>query len=107
MIREDSKRFYRELGKKTFQIDKPPDIGEVKKFWQNILEQEVKHNEDTQWIKDQDEELHQINQMEVEGPHSWKNLGATSPEQLTGNHLGLTDSPSSGSNSSRASTNPW
>ena len=30
MFREDSKRFYRELGKK---IEKPPDIGEVKKFW--------------------------------------------------------------------------
>ena len=48
MFREDSKRFYRELGKKTIQIEKPPDIGEVKKFWQNILEQEVKHNEDAQ-----------------------------------------------------------
>ena len=52
MFGVDSKRFYRELGKKTFQIEKPPDIGEVKKFWQNILEQEVKHNEDAQWIKD-------------------------------------------------------
>ena len=30
MFREDSKRFYRELGKKTFQIEKPPDIGEVR-----------------------------------------------------------------------------
>ena len=61
-------RFYRDLGKKTFQTEKPPDIGEVKKFWQNVLEQEVKHNEDAQWIKDQKEELQQINQME------WKNL---------------------------------
>ena len=68
MFREDSKRFYRELGKKTIQIDKPPDIGEVKRFWQNILEQEVKHNEDAQWINDQEEELQQINQME------WKDL---------------------------------
>ena len=68
MFREDSKRFYRELGKKTIKIEKPPDIGEVKKFWQNILEQEVKHNEDAQWIKDQEEELPQINQME------WKDL---------------------------------
>ena len=47
---------------------KLPDIGEVKKFWQNILKQEVKHNEDAQWIKDQEEELQQINQME------WKDL---------------------------------
>ena len=57
IFREDSKGFYRELGKKTIQIDKPPDIGEVKKFWQNILEQEIKHNEHAQWIKDQEEEL--------------------------------------------------
>ena len=64
MFREDSKRFCRELGKKTIQIEKPSDIGVVKNFWQNILEQEVKHNEDVQWIKDQEEELQQINQME-------------------------------------------
>ena len=63
-----AKRFYRELGKKTIQTEKLPDIGEVKKFWWNILEQEVKHNEDAQWIKDQEEELQQINQME------WKDL---------------------------------
>ena len=57
-----------ELGKKTVQTEKPPDIGEVKNFWQNILELEVKHNEDAQWIKDQVEGLQQINQME------WKDL---------------------------------
>ena len=68
MFRENSMRFYRELGKKTIQIEKPPDIGEVKKFWQNILEQEVKHNKHAQWIKDQEEELQQIKQME------WKDL---------------------------------
>ena len=53
MFREDARRFYRELGKKTIKIQKPPDIGEVKKFWQNILEQEISHHEDAQWIKDQ------------------------------------------------------
>ena len=68
MFWEDSTRFYRELGKKTIQIEKPPDIGEVKKVWQNILEQMVKCNDDAQWIKDQEEELQQINQME------WKDL---------------------------------
>ena len=67
MFREDA-RFYRELGKKTIQTGKPPDIGEAKKFWQNILELEVKQNEDTQWTKDQEEQLQQINQME------WKDL---------------------------------
>ena len=64
MFREDSKRFYKELGKKTIQIEKPPGLGGIKKFWQNILEQEVKHNEDAIWIKDQEKELQQINQIE-------------------------------------------
>ena len=32
MFREDAKRSYRELGKKTIQTEKPPDIGEVKTF---------------------------------------------------------------------------
>ena len=68
MFREYSKRFYRELGKKTIQIEKPPDIGDVKKFWQNTLEQEVKHIENGQWINDQEKELQEINQME------WKDL---------------------------------
>ena len=70
MFREDAKRFYRELGKKTIKIQKPPDIGEVKKFWQNILEQEISHHEDAQWIKNQQEELKDINQME------WKDFTA-------------------------------
>ena len=35
----------------------------MKKFWQNILVQEVNHNENAQWIKDQQEELKDINQM--------------------------------------------
>ena len=48
MFREDAKRFYRELGKKTIQTEKPPDIREVKKVWQNILQQEIKHNKDAQ-----------------------------------------------------------
>ena len=64
MFREDSKRLYRELGKKTIQTEKPPDKGEVRKFWQNILEQEVKHNKDAHRIKDQEKELQEINQME-------------------------------------------
>ena len=64
MFKEDAKRLYKQLGKKTIQTEKLPDIEEVKKLWQNILEQEVKHNEDAQWIKDQEEELQQINQIE-------------------------------------------
>ena len=106
MFREDAKRFYRELGKKTIKIQKPPDIGEVKKFWQNILEQEISHHEDAQWIKDQQEDLKDINQMEwkyftveelrvnITRAANWKSPG---PDKL----------PTSGSSSSLASIHPW
>ena len=67
MFREDAKRFYRKLGKKMIHIEKPSNIREVKKFWQNILVQEVKYNVGAQWIKDK-EELKDVKQME------WKEL---------------------------------
>ena len=70
MFREDSKRFYRELGEKTIQIEKLPNIREVKKFWQDILEQEVKHNEDAQWINDPGGRTAANQPDGVEGPHS-------------------------------------
>ena len=70
MFREDSKGFYREPGKKTIQIEKPPDIGEVKKFWQNILEQEVKHNEDAPMDQGPGGRAEANQPDGVEGPHS-------------------------------------
>ena len=92
MFREDAKRFYRELGKKTIS-----DMRR-KKF---ILEQEISHHEDAQWMKDQQEELKDINQME------WKDftveeLRVNITRQPTGS-LDQTNSPTSGSSSSLAS----
>ena len=46
MFREDDKRIYHVYGKKTIQIEKLSYIGDVKRLWQNILKQEVKHSED-------------------------------------------------------------
>ena len=107
MFREDSKRFYRELGKMTIQIEKPPDIREVKKF----LAEHTGSGGQTQWGCSIDKwpgGRNAANQPDgVEGPHSWRTQGSTWPEQPTRNHLDLTDSPTSGSSSWRASTNPW
>ena len=66
MFRDDAKRFYRELGKKTIKIETPPDLAETKKFWQNILEQDINHNEDAEWLKEQEEELKNLKEMEWE-----------------------------------------
>ena len=43
-----------------------PDPQETRQFWQNILKQEVGHNENAQWIKEKEEELKELIQMEWE-----------------------------------------
>ena len=63
-LKEYAKKFYRELGKQNIQTKKPPDPQETKLFWQNIVEQEVEHNENAQWIKEQEQELKMLIQME-------------------------------------------
>lgn len=66
MFRDDAKKFYRELGKKNIQIQRPPDSTETKQFWQNILEDEAEYNKDAQWIKDQEKEHDDLQQMKWE-----------------------------------------
>ena len=80
-------------------------IREVKKFWQNILEWEVNHNENAQWIKDQ-QELKDINQMGRKDIIV-EELRVKIPKQPTGSHLDQTNFPTSGLSSSEASMNPW
>ena len=50
MFREDANRFYRELG--NIQIERHLELQEAKQFWQNILKQEIEHNENGQWIRE-------------------------------------------------------
>jgi len=45
--KEDSKKFYRELGKKKIDVDEPPQPEEVVDFWSNIWEKEKSHNKDS------------------------------------------------------------
>ena len=68
IFKEDAKKFYRSLGKKNIEVEKPPDAEENKQFWQNILEEEVIHNENAEWIKDQEGELNDLEEME------WKEI---------------------------------
>ena len=53
-FKEDTKRFYRELGKKSIVVKEPPEIREVKEFWSKIWEDNKFHNSEAQWIKDQE-----------------------------------------------------
>ena len=53
-FKDDTKEFYRELGKKNIQIVKPPYLQEAKKFLQ---EHEVELNKQAQWIIQQKQKL--------------------------------------------------
>ena len=41
---ENATKFYRELGKKTIEINEPPKIDEVESFWGNIWEKQKSYN---------------------------------------------------------------
>ena len=51
MFKENTKRFYRELGKKTTEIHEPPGKEALENFWASIWEKEKRHNERAEWIK--------------------------------------------------------
>jgi len=51
-FKEDTKRFYRKLGKKSIEVKEPPEIREVEEFWSKIWEDNKSHNIEAQWIKD-------------------------------------------------------
>ena len=53
-FKEDTKRFYCELGKKSIEVKEPPEICEVEEFWSKIWEDNKSHNSEAQWIKDQE-----------------------------------------------------
>ena len=51
MFKENTKRFHRELGKKTTEIHEPPGKEVLENFWASIWEKEKRHNERAEWIK--------------------------------------------------------
>ena len=65
-MKEDAKKFYRELEKQNIQTEKPQDLLKTKQFWQNILEQEMEHNESAQLVKEQEQDLKELIQLELE-----------------------------------------
>ena len=48
--RENAKKFYRELGKKSIEINEPPKIDEVESFWGNLWEKQKSYNKNATWL---------------------------------------------------------
>ena len=54
IFEEDAKRFYRELGRKSIEINEPPEMQEVENFWSKLWKGVRTHNSSASWIKDQE-----------------------------------------------------
>ena len=62
LYKENTKKFYRDLGKKKIEVQTPPEKEDVEIFWSNIWERKKSHNENTEWIK----QIEQANQLTPE-----------------------------------------
>lgn len=67
-FKNDAKRFYREMTSNQIKVTDPPDKEGIEKFWKGILEKEVSHNSEANWISDEEALYNEINQLE------WKEL---------------------------------
>ena len=45
MFKEDTKKFYRNLGMKTIEAREPPSIAETETYWKSVWGEEAQHNE--------------------------------------------------------------
>lgn len=64
LFKENAKKFYRNLGKKTVEIKEPPNMVEVETFWSNIWEKPKFYNREAVWINKIENELSNKNQQE-------------------------------------------
>ena len=55
LFKDNAKQFYREIGKKQIDVTDPPILTEIEDFWSRIWENEKVHNEEAEWIRDQEE----------------------------------------------------
>ena len=45
MIKEDTKKFYRNLGMKNIEAREPPCMAEAEMYWKSLWGEEAQHNE--------------------------------------------------------------
>ena len=54
LFKENTKKFYRELGKKKIDIDEPPKLKEIEDVWIKVWKDEKQYNETAEWIKQEE-----------------------------------------------------
>ena len=51
MFKEDTKKFYRNLGIKNIEAGEPPSLAEAETYWKSQRGEEAQHNERAEWIR--------------------------------------------------------
>ena len=51
MFKEDTKKFYRNLGMKNTVAREPPSMAEAETYWKSLWGEEAQHNETAEWIR--------------------------------------------------------
>jgi len=51
MLKEDTKKFYRNLGMKNIEAREPPSMAEAETYWKSLWGEEAQHNEKAEWIR--------------------------------------------------------
>ena len=89
IFQEDAKKFYCQLSKQCEAISDPPSLEKIEGFWRGILEDEVIHNTDANWIRQEEQLFKDVSTEE------WEDF--TNPEiqnivknHIIGNHQALT-----------------
>ena len=85
MFKEDTKKFYRNLGMKNIEAREPPSMTELETYWKSLWGEEAQHNERAEWIRR--EEKRKIRYMDwrplqimeitlyLSKAHNWKSPG--------------------------------
>ena len=87
IFKTDAKKFYREIGKGTINIEEPHVDEEMTKFWNDIWRKEKDFNNEAEWIRREEERMNEVEEQEWEvinieklrsaltKSHEWKTPG--------------------------------
>ncbi|XP_063588611.1 uncharacterized protein LOC134765758 [Penaeus indicus] len=64
IFQTDAKKFYREIGKGTINVEEPPVEEDMTNFWNGIWGKEKEFNSEAEWIKREQERMNEVEQQQ-------------------------------------------
>ena len=84
MFKEDTKKFYRNLGMKNIEAREPPSMTEAETYCQSLWGEEAQHNERAEWIREEKRKIRYMDWKPIQimeitlylsKAHNWKSPG--------------------------------